>query len=122
MNLVGRHFLKKNGESMRQRIIRVKYKPLPSERLPARQHGGSAAQMFGLFDKTPFFCCALSDSTFSRVLKENYPVGIYSWPSKGKSPGRALAQTIRLVKLILRSGQGSRNRKADSEYGQDREG
>lgn len=36
------------------------------------------AKMFGLFDKTPFFAYALSDSIFPMVLKESYPVGIYS--------------------------------------------
>jgi branched-chain amino acid transport system substrate-binding protein len=47
--------------------------------------GGSAlvpfpkqAKMFGLFEKMPFFAYFLSDSIFPRVLKESYPVGIYS--------------------------------------------
>ena len=47
--------------------------------------GGSAlipfpkqAKMFGLFDKVPFFSYFMCDSIFPRVLKESYPVGIYS--------------------------------------------
>jgi len=47
--------------------------------------GGSAiipftkqAKMFGLFEKIPYFSSFLADSIFPRVLKESYPVGVYS--------------------------------------------
>jgi branched-chain amino acid transport system substrate-binding protein len=36
------------------------------------------AKMFGLYEKLPFFHYFLADSIFARVLKESYPVGLYT--------------------------------------------